>query len=102
MNRLFLFLSVVSFCIAHHGFAHAQTIIIRQSDFAGASAFPGSVASSNAPMRIVPATIGRSDPSSAATHRGFATGLLVPRPVEATPTAAGVVVSAATPSTLSQ
>jgi hypothetical protein len=77
MNRSFLLLSLVSFCFAYEGMAHGQTIIIRQSDFAGARPYAGVVKTDGTPMRIIPAMIGRPEPLP--VDNSPAPGLLIPQ-----------------------
>jgi hypothetical protein len=111
MIRLFLFLSVASFCLAHHGIAHAQSIVIRDSDFyAGASQSAAVNGSANvsasvpggAPMRIVPNVIGRPDATLAGSHQGIPAGLLIPHSAEATaPAVTTMVVAGDTGSSVS-
>jgi hypothetical protein len=95
--RLFLLLSLLSLTFAHRSIA--QTIVIRQGDFASAASAPG-VADTNltgAPMRIIPNIIGRPERRPAQSSGNIPPGLLVPRTGDApavTPTLAAGTTTA--------
>src|SRR5215831_11322095 len=77
--RLFLLLSLLGLTFAHRSIA--QTIVIRQGDFASAASVPG-VADTNltgAPMQIVPSIIGRPERRPTQSSGNIPPGLLVPR-----------------------
>jgi hypothetical protein len=97
--RLLLLLSLLSFAMAHRSMAHAETIVIRDSDFGVGGGYTGAMTTNvtGAPMQIVPARIGQPEPASAHSAGDAPAGLLVPRTTDVLAVAPTVAVSGTTP-----
>lgn len=97
--RLLLLLSLLTFAMAHRSMAHAETIVIRDSDFGvNGSSYAGATTTNvtGAPMRIVPVTIGHPEPGLTEPNN-TSPGLLVPRSTDVPVVAPTIAVSDATP-----